>query len=113
MSEGDFILRLTPRAASKVKSDLLKLGLPAAEPLRITVYAGGCAGMQYEMEFDDEVLEGDVTVVSDGVNILIDTFSMQYLKGTTLDYDDSLNGGWKFDNPNASGGCGCGHSFNV
>jgi len=81
--------------------------------LRIFVETGGCAGMQYGMQFD-QAKEGDYRIQQEGVEVLIDTYSAGYLKDSTLDFSDGLTGtGFKITNPNAVRNCGCGNSFEV
>jgi iron-sulfur cluster assembly protein len=79
--------------------------------LRIFVEAGGCAGMQYGMQFD-HVKQGDQRIERDGVEVLVDAYSADFLKGATVDFSDELTGaGFKISNPNAVRSCGCGSSF--
>jgi len=81
--------------------------------LRIFVETGGCAGMQYGMQFD-EAKHGDQRVEQDGVEVLVDPYSASYLKGATIDFSDGLTGaGFKITNPNVARSCGCGSSFEV
>lgn len=81
--------------------------------LRIKVIGGGCSGLSYKMEFDD-LGSNDKTFSIENVNVAIDPKSAIYLKGTTLDFSDGLEGrGFLFKNPNASNTCGCGESFSV
>jgi iron-sulfur cluster assembly accessory protein len=81
--------------------------------LRIFVETGGCAGMQYGMEFDD-AKQGDRRIEQDGVEVLIDAYSADFLTGATVDYSDGLTGaGFKITNPNIVRSCGCGSSFEV
>jgi iron-sulfur cluster assembly accessory protein len=81
--------------------------------LRIFVETGGCAGMQYGMQFD-HVKQGDQRIEQDGVEILIDAYSADFLKDATVDFTDGLTGaGFKITNPNAVRSCGCGSSFEV
>jgi iron-sulfur cluster assembly accessory protein len=81
--------------------------------LRIFVEKGGCAGMQYGMEFDD-AKQGDRRIEQDGVEVLIDAYSADFLTGATVDYLDGLTGaGFKITNPNVARSCGCGSSFEV
>ena len=83
----------------------------ATKGLRIFVESGGCAGMQYGMNLDN-LQEGDTVAERDGVKVLVDPQSAQYLKGSTLDYADDLAGaGFRLQNPNAVRSCGCGTSF--
>ena len=81
--------------------------------LRIFVETGGCAGMQYGMQFD-EAKHGDQRVEQDGVEVLVDPYSAGYLEGATIDFSDGLTGaGFKITNPNVARSCGCGSSFEV
>lgn len=82
--------------------------------LRVEVKKGGCSGLSYKMEFDDQAREGDQYFEAYGQKIAVDSQSFLYLIGMTLDYSGGLNGkGFIFNNPNASKNCGCGSSFNV
>jgi iron-sulfur cluster assembly accessory protein len=104
-------LVLTDSAAAKVKSLLDAEGQPELA-LRVAVRPGGCAGFQYDLFFDATQLEGDVTSNFSGVNVVIDKASIEYVNGAVIDYVDSLSeSGFKIENPNATGGCGCGKSF--
>ena len=81
--------------------------------LRIFVETGGCAGMQYGMEFD-HMKQGDHRIEREGVEVLVDAYSADYLKGATIDFTEGLTGaGFKITNPNAVRSCGCGSSFEV
>lgn len=82
---------------------------------RVGVMPGGCSGFRYSLVFEDAPADDDVVVdSSDDIKILIDPFSAQYLDGTNLDYVKTLTeSGFKFNNPNATGGCGCGSSFSA
>ena len=81
--------------------------------LRIFVETGGCAGMQYGMQFD-HVKQGDHRIQHGGVEVLVDAYSADFLKGATVDFTDELTGaGFKITNPNAVRSCGCGSSFEV
>jgi iron-sulfur cluster assembly protein len=81
--------------------------------LRVWVAGGGCSGLSYGMALDDNPPEdGDQMFEQDGVKIMIDPMSLQYMEGATVDYvDDNLGGGFKIENPNAVSSCGCGSSF--
>ena len=82
--------------------------------LRIKISGGGCNGLSYKMNFVEEGRKGDILVESSGVNVLVDSKTALYLKGTELDYSDVLvGGGFKFANPNAKASCSCGESFNL
>jgi iron-sulfur cluster assembly protein/iron-sulfur cluster insertion protein len=104
------VVRLSENAAAEVKS-LLSKAENAGKTLRIYVEQGGCSGMQYSMTFDEKRPD-DVDTEMHGVSVLIDPFSAQYLRGTVIDFSDSLTGGgFKISNPNARQSCGCGKSF--
>lgn len=82
--------------------------------LRVFVSGGGCSGLQYGMAFDDVVRPGDEIVEQNGVRILVDDFSAPYIRGSEIDYVDSLMGaGFTVHNPNAVSSCSCGHSFDA
>ncbi len=82
--------------------------------LRVKVYGGGCSGFQYSFELDEEVKENDKTVEKDGVTLLVDQMSYQYLAGSEVDYTEGLGGSmFVVKNPNATSTCGCGASFSV
>jgi iron-sulfur cluster insertion protein len=99
-------------AYAKVKDMMAEDPDLANVSLRIFVQGGGCSGMQYGFTFDQEVNEDDFNFEQDGVKVLIDSMSMQYLTGATIDYKDDLNGSrFVIENPNAQTSCGCGSSF--
>ncbi len=82
--------------------------------LRIYVQGGGCSGFQYGFTFDESVKEGDEEIMTDGVKLLVDPMSMQYLMGAEVDYSEGLQGSqFVIRNPNATTSCGCGSSFSV
>lgn len=100
-------------AAAKVK-DLIEEEKNPDLKLRVYVSGGGCSGFQYGFSFDETVNEGDTTVEKDGVSLLVDPMSFQYLVGAEIDYVDDLQGArFIIRNPNASTTCGCGSSFSV
>src|SRR5499426_1285977 len=104
---------LTTDALSQLQSLLEKEANPALG-LRVFVSGGGCSGLQYGMAFDDNVRPGDEIVEQSGVRILIDDFSAPYIRGSEIDYVDSLMGaGFTVHNPNAVRSCSCGHSFDT
>ena len=106
-------LVFTPAAAAKVASLIEEEGNPDLM-LRIYVQGGGCSGFQYGFTFDENINEGDEQVVTDGVTLLIDPMSVQYLMGAEVDYSEGLQGAqFVIRNPNASTTCGCGSSFSV
>jgi iron-sulfur cluster assembly protein len=104
---------ITGGALSQLKSLLEKEANPEVG-LRVFVSGGGCSGLQYGMAFDDNVRPGDEIVEQDGVRILVDDFSAPYIRGSEIDYVDSLMGaGFTVHNPNAVSSCSCGHSFDT
>lgn len=103
-------MQLTPNAVAEVKS-LATQPDNSGKFLRVYVEQGGCSGMQYGMLFDEK-REGDAISEQEGVTVLVDAFSAQYLQGTQVDFSDALTGGgFKVLNPNARQSCGCGKSF--
>jgi len=87
---------------------------PVDSFIRVGVEGGGCSGLSYKLEFDDQIKEGDQVFTDKGIKIAVDKKSFLYLIGTELDYTDGLNGkGFTFINPNATRTCGCGESFSV
>jgi iron-sulfur cluster assembly accessory protein len=109
---GDVLLTLTPVAAAKVRELLTEEG-DETLVLRVAIQGGGCSGFQYGLGFDS-VAEGDLELDLEGVPVVVDPFSAPYLRGTTIDFLNSIEeSGFKIDNPNATASCGCGHSFTV
>ncbi|MGE0635321.1 MAG: HesB/IscA family protein [Bacteroidia bacterium] len=87
---------------------------PEGSFIRVGVEGGGCSGLSYKLEFDNQMKEGDQVFEDKGIKIVVDKKSFLYLVGTELDYSGGLNGkGFVFNNPNASRTCGCGESFAV
>ena len=106
-------LLFTDEAAAKVKS-LIEEEDNDALMLRVFVSGGGCSGFQYGFTFDESITEGDTVVEKDGVKLLIDPMSFQYLVGGEIDYTEGLEGAqFVIRNPNATTTCGCGSSFSV
>ncbi len=104
------MLTLTNAAVAKVKEILAERGEDAG--LRIAVVGGGCSGFQYQMTLDKNANADDEVFEQDGLKVFLDAKSKLYLNQTSVDYVDGLSGsGFKFDNPNARGSCGCGESF--
>jgi iron-sulfur cluster assembly accessory protein len=102
---------LTPSAVEAVKSLLAKRNLEGYA-LRVFVSGGGCSGFQYGMALEGNIRENDITSEFDGVNVVVDEISIDYLRGATIDYvDDVMGSGFKIENPNAVSACGCGSSF--
>jgi iron-sulfur cluster assembly protein len=82
--------------------------------LRVKITGGGCNGLSYKMKFVSDPKRGDILVRSSGAQILVDTKSALYLRGTHLDYSEKMvGGGFKFSNPNAKSSCSCGESFSI
>jgi iron-sulfur cluster assembly protein/iron-sulfur cluster insertion protein len=105
------VIALTEPATVKVK-ELLEAEADERLALRVAVRPGGCSGFSYEMFFDTDVADDDVTADYSGVRVVVDPSSAQLLSGATLDYKDSLQeAGFAIDNPNAQRTCGCGSSF--
>ena len=104
------VVTLTPAAVTEVKS-LLTLPENAGKHMRYYVEQGGCSGMQYGMIFDEQ-RDGDLVSVEEGVSVLVDPISADFLRGTVVEFSDALTGGgFKITNPNAKESCGCGKSF--
>lgn len=109
-------IELTAEAAAEVQKFYDAEGLDAdSARLRVSVLPGGCSGFEYGLEVDDQPAEpDDLSVRTHGIRILIDPFSAQYLAGVRIGYHSSFKGsGFTFENPNATGSCGCGTSFSV
>jgi iron-sulfur cluster insertion protein len=106
-------LVFTDSAANKVKELIEEEGNPGLK-LRVFVTGGGCSGFQYGFTFDEEVAEDDTSMVKNGVTLLIDPMSYQYLVGAEIDYSEGLEGSqFVIRNPNATSTCGCGSSFSA
>jgi iron-sulfur cluster assembly accessory protein len=108
-------LTLTPQAAEQVRRVFEAEGAPVATSgLRVGVMPGGCSGFKYALGIEDRASDDDIVIESEGVRLFVDSFSGQYLNGVTIDYVVTMqSSGFTFDNPNATGGCGCGSSFTV
>src|SRR6185312_526386 len=103
---------LTDEASAKVKSLLEQEGRDDLS-LRVQVQPGGCSGLRYQLYFDDRSLDGDVVSDFGGVKVVTDRMSAPYLVGATVDFVDTIEKqGFTIDNPNATGSCACGESFN-
>ena len=104
------LISITEKAATKVQEFMA--AEEDAGALRIAVQGGGCSGFQYALGFDSGPQDGDEIVSMHGVTLVVDPFSLPYLKGASVDFVDGLNGtGFAIDNPNVVAGCGCGPSF--
>jgi iron-sulfur cluster insertion protein len=103
----------TDNAANKVKALIEEEGNPELK-LRVFVTGGGCSGFQYGFTFDEVTNEDDMVLEKNGVTLLIDPMSMQYMIGADIDYTEGLEGAqFVIKNPNAQSTCGCGSSFSV
>ena len=106
-------LIFTDSAAQKVKTLIDEEGNPALK-LRVFVTGGGCSGFQYGFTFDEAINEDDTSMEKNGVTLLIDAMSYQYLVGAEIDYQEGAEGAqFVIKNPNASSTCGCGSSFSA
>jgi iron-sulfur cluster assembly accessory protein len=104
-------VRLTDAAASKAKALLDQEGRDDLK-LRIAVQPGGCAGLRYQLFFDERTLDGDTEQDFNGLTLVVDRMSFPYLHGAVIDFADSIEKqGFTIDNPNATGSCACGDSF--
>ncbi|MGD8558365.1 MAG: iron-sulfur cluster assembly protein IscA [Gammaproteobacteria bacterium] len=105
-------ISLTEAAAKHVQDFLANRG--SGVGLRLGVKTTGCSGMAYVLEFADEINSDDTVFEDHGIKVVVDPKSLVYLDGTELDYTkEGLNEGFKFNNPNVKGECGCGESFTV
>jgi len=106
-------LIFTDSAANKVKELIVEEGNPELK-LRVFVTGGGCSGFQYGFTFDEVTNEDDTIMEKNGVTLLIDPMSFQYLVGAEIDYSEGLQGSqFVIKNPNATSTCGCGSSFSA
>lgn len=108
-------LTLTPRAAEEVRRFIAEEKVPVESAgLRVGVMPGGCSGFRYSLNLEDQAGADDMVIESEGVRLFVDEFSANYLNGVTIDYKSNFQeSGFAFENPNATGGCGCGSSFTV
>lgn len=113
MSNPDLPIQFTDAAAKKVLSLVTEEENPNLM-LRVYVTGGGCSGFQYGFTFDEKVNEGDMTIEKQGVSLVVDPMSLQYLVGGEVDYTEGLEGSrFLVTNPNATTTCGCGSSFSM
>ena len=107
------LLSLTEAAVEKVKHFATTMPDSQGKPLRIFIQGGGCSGFQYGFTFDEK-RENDHVIEAGGIEVVVDPQSAQYLKDAKVDYVEDFRGaGFSVENPNATGGCGCGKSFNA
>ena len=104
------MITITDKAAAKVQEIASSENL-GGQGLRLRVIGGGCAGFQYDLYFEDATTDMDESFESNGVKLYVDPLSFQYLEATEIDYVEGAHGsGFKFNNPNVKGSCGCGSS---
>lgn len=104
---------VTDAAAAKVAQLIEAEGNPALK-LRVQVLGGGCSGFQYDFRFDEDVADDDLVIEKDGVTVLVDSVSLEYLRGSEFDYvEEMIGSSFQVRNPNATSSCGCGTSFSV
>lgn len=115
LQQPELAVTVTPVAATEVKRFMEAEGVPAeVGGLRVSVQPGGCSGFKYGLLIEDQPAEDDLIVPQEGFRMFVDPFSAQYLTNVIIDYVSSMQGsGFTFKNPNATGGCGCGHSFSA
>jgi len=106
------LIKVTPSAAKRVSMLLQKQNRPHGV-LRVSVVGGGCSGLQYKMDLQDNPANRDFLVETGGIRVVVDPKSALYVTGSELDYLDSLQGGFKVANPNAATSCSCGESFSA
>ncbi len=108
-------LNVTDSAIVEIKKFLAgEDDLPETAGLRVRVVPGGCSGFQYSLNIEEESKSGDFVIDKGGVKLFVDMFSAQYLNGIMIDHTTNMMGsGFTFENPNATGGCGCGTSFSA
>jgi len=105
-------IALSPSAAARVAAIAAKQGREAA--LRLAVEGGGCSGFQYRFDLASDVEGDDVVVEQDGVKLVVDPVSLDLVRGSVVDFVESLGGAaFRVENPNAAAGCGCGSSFSI
>jgi iron-sulfur cluster assembly accessory protein len=105
-------ITMTERAARKI-GEILR-SEPSGAMLRLSVMGGGCSGFQYKFDVDRDQADDDVVIARDGITMLIDTVSLEYLAGSEIDFVDGLIGAaFKVNNPKAKASCGCGTSFSL
>ena len=108
-------INLTDVAIDQVNT-FMKVEQVSAETagLRLSVLPGGCSGFRYGLNIEERPLDDDIIVTRGHLRLFVDAFSAQYLEGTTIDYVSNINGnGFTFNNPSATGACGCGSSFSA
>ena len=113
VAEAPLPIQMTGAAANKVKTLVTEEENPELK-LRVYITGGGCSGFQYGFTFDEKINDGDTVVEKNGVTMVIDPMSLQYLVGGSVDYTEGLEGSrFTVTNPNATTTCGCGSSFSI
>jgi iron-sulfur cluster assembly protein len=115
LQQPEIAVVVTADAGTEVKRFMDAEGVsPDVGGLRVSVQPGGCSGFKYGLLIEDQPAEDDLIISQGGFRLFVDPFSAQYLNNVTIDYVSSMQGsGFTFKNPNATGGCGCGNSFNA
>ncbi|HEX3128055.1 MAG TPA: iron-sulfur cluster assembly accessory protein [Thermoanaerobaculia bacterium] len=112
--QPDTPVLLTPKAVEMIKITREQEGIAPTHGLRVAVRGGGCSGFEYALDFENEARDSDWVYEQSGLTVYVDAVSARYLEGTTIDYVMGMAGaGFKFNNPQARGTCGCGSSFTV
>ena len=113
--EATVDIRLTDSAREQVQEFIKQEKVPEETAgLRVSVMPGGCSGFRYGLNIEERPLDDDLVVSQGGLRIFVDAFSAQYLNGTEIDYVSTMQAsGFTFNNPNSTGGCGCGESFSA
>ncbi|MEJ2084070.1 MAG: iron-sulfur cluster assembly accessory protein [Acidobacteriota bacterium] len=107
-------ISVTPKAVQMIKITREQEGIEASFGLRVAVRGGGCSGFEYALDFEKEQRPTDFVLEYEGLKVFVDSVSARYLTGTEIDYVMGMTGaGFKFNNPKATGTCGCGSSFSV
>lgn len=113
MSMEQIPLSLSANAAKRIAAIIAQEGNPQLN-LRLAVSGGGCSGFQYGFSLDDAITGDDIAIERDGVRLVVDTISLDFLRGAEIDFVESLSGAYfQVKNPNASSSCGCGTSFAI
>ena len=111
--EQEALVTLTEGAATKIRELMAEEPAGEAGVLRVAVQGGGCSGFEYVLGFDSGAQADDHRLDAFGIPVVVDPFSAPKIQGTQIDFVDGLQGGFAINNPNATSGCGCGHSFQV
>ena len=107
-------ITLTPKAVNRIQVTREQEGMDPSFGLRVAVRGGGCSGLEYALDFEQDSRDNDHVLEFDDLKVFVDVVSARYLQGTEVDYVLGATGaGFKFNNPKATGSCGCGSSFSV